>query len=92
MTVGLIGQPAPSTSPGTFSFGLNWAIAYELPNATETAAFYAKKKYRKPVQQRRNRRDLYEKLETILDRYLSFCCTGYEIIVILHLKLNVEGN
>ncbi|XP_041980979.1 uncharacterized protein LOC121734434 [Aricia agestis] len=66
MTVGVIGQPAPSSSPGTFTFGLNWGIAYELPNNTETAAFY-RKKIRKPVAQRRSRRDLYEKLELIMD-------------------------
>ncbi|CAG4940020.1 unnamed protein product [Parnassius apollo] len=66
MTVGLIGQPAPSSSPGTFTFGMNWGIAYELPNTTETARFYHKK-YRKPVAQRRSRRELYEKIELILD-------------------------
>ncbi|XP_045538866.1 uncharacterized protein LOC106711490 [Papilio machaon] len=66
MTVGLIGQPAPSTAPGTFTFGLNWGIAYELPNTTETAQFF-RKKYRKPVAQRRSRRQLYEKMELILD-------------------------
>ncbi|XP_028032043.1 uncharacterized protein LOC114244429 [Bombyx mandarina] len=74
MTVGLIGQPAPSTAPGTFTFGLNWAIAYELPNATETTAFYTQKyKYKKPVHQRRSRRELYEKIETILDRLVDTC-------------------
>ncbi|XP_063367868.1 uncharacterized protein LOC134656279 [Cydia amplana] len=68
MTVGLIGQPAPSSSPGTFTFGLNWGIAYELPNATETlAAYHRKHRLGQPVAQRRNRRDLYEKLEAILD-------------------------
>ncbi|KAI8434491.1 hypothetical protein MSG28_012505 [Choristoneura fumiferana] len=67
MTVGLIGQPAPSSSPGTFTFGLNWGIAYELPNATETLAFYHKKKGRKPMAQRRSRRELYGKIEDILD-------------------------
>lgn len=68
MTVGLIGQPAPTSSPGTFTFGLNWAIAYELPNVTETAAFYSTKKLKKPVQQRRSRRELYGKMESILDK------------------------
>ncbi|XP_073960099.1 uncharacterized protein [Choristoneura fumiferana] len=67
MTVGLIGQPAPSSTPGTFTFGLNWGIAYELPNATETLAFYHKKKGRKPMAQRRSRRELYGKIEDILD-------------------------
>ncbi|XP_049871773.1 uncharacterized protein LOC126370792 [Pectinophora gossypiella] len=70
MTVGVIGQPAPSSAPGTFTFGLNWGIAYELPNATESLRFYHKKyKYKKlqPMMQRRNRRELYEKLEAIID-------------------------
>ncbi|KOB73130.1 Uncharacterized protein OBRU01_11205 [Operophtera brumata] len=39
MTVGVIGQPAPTSSPGTFTFGLNWGVAYELPNSTETARY-----------------------------------------------------
>lgn len=39
MTVGVIGQPAPTSSPGTFTFGLNWGVAYELPNTTETARY-----------------------------------------------------
>lgn len=69
MTVGLIGQPAPSSAPGTFTFGLNWAIAYELPNVTETAAYYkSATRLKKPMQQRRNRRELYGKLESILDK------------------------
>ncbi|KAG6451057.1 uncharacterized protein LOC115444161 [Manduca sexta] len=69
MTIGVLGQPAPSTSPGTFTFGLNWGIAYELPNATETSKFYRKKnRHRKPMEQRRSRRELYEKLEIIMDK------------------------
>ncbi|CAG9565946.1 unnamed protein product [Danaus chrysippus] len=66
MTVGVIGQPAPTSAPGTFTFGLNWGIAYELPNNTETALFYRSKKH-KSIAQRRSRRELYEKLEVILD-------------------------
>ncbi|KAI8434490.1 hypothetical protein MSG28_012504 [Choristoneura fumiferana] len=66
MTVGLIGQPAPSSSPGTFTFGLNWGIAYELPNATETLAFYRKRRGETHAQ-RRSRRELYGKIEDILD-------------------------
>ncbi|CAG4935767.1 unnamed protein product [Colias eurytheme] len=64
-TVGTLGQPAISSSPGIFTFGLNWGIAYELPNVTETAYAYRRKK--KPLMQRRSRRDLYEKLELIID-------------------------
>ncbi|XP_047506333.1 uncharacterized protein LOC125050488 [Pieris napi] len=65
MTVGVIGQPAPTSSPGIFTFGLNWGIAYELPNVTETAYAYRAKK--RPIAQRRSRRQLYEKLELIMD-------------------------
>lgn len=69
MTVGLIGQPAPTSAPGTFTFGMNWGIAYELPNATESLRFYHKKfKNKKPVAQRRSRRELYEKLEALMDK------------------------
>ncbi|XP_022824758.1 uncharacterized protein LOC111355215 [Spodoptera litura] len=69
VTVGLIGQPAPSSSPGTFTFSLNWAIAYELPNVTEATIYFLQKKYykRQHLQKRINRRELYGKLETILD-------------------------
>lgn len=67
MTVGVIGQPAPTSSPGMFTWGMNWGIAYELPNNTETARFYKRfKGRRKPMEQRRSRRELYEKLETII--------------------------
>nr|XP_049702282.1 uncharacterized protein LOC126055745 [Helicoverpa armigera] len=69
MTVGLIGQPAPSSSPGTFTFSVNWAIAYELPNVTETSIYFLQKKYfnKQHLQKRINRRELYGKLEAILD-------------------------
>lgn len=68
MTVGVIGQPAPASAPGTFTFGLNWGIAYELPNSTETSMFYRSKKHKKPLAQRRSRREIYEKIEVILDK------------------------
>ncbi|XP_072938400.1 uncharacterized protein [Epargyreus clarus] len=67
MTVGTLGNPSPSRFPGIFTFGLNWGIAYELPNASETSSFY-QRKFKKPVAQRRSRRDLYQKLEMILDK------------------------
>ncbi|XP_013200808.2 uncharacterized protein LOC106143307 [Amyelois transitella] len=68
MTVGLIGQPAPRNFPGTFVFALNWGVAYDLPNATDTIMYYHNKyRLKKPVAKRRNRRELYRKIETILD-------------------------
>ncbi|XP_045450450.1 uncharacterized protein LOC123659245 [Melitaea cinxia] len=66
LTVGVIGQPAPASYPGTFTFGLNWGIAYELPNNTETSLFY-RRKHKKPLAQRRSRREIYERIEVILD-------------------------
>ncbi|KAG7300452.1 hypothetical protein JYU34_016073 [Plutella xylostella] len=68
MTVGLIGQPSPTTAPGTFTFGMNWGIAYELPNETQSLNFlHQKKKLLKAQAQRRSRRELYGKIESILD-------------------------
>ncbi|RVE40442.1 hypothetical protein evm_014908 [Chilo suppressalis] len=67
MTIGLMGQPSPTTVAGTFTFGLNWAIAYELPNATETLTLFHRKHRLKGITQRRSRRDLYQKLELILE-------------------------
>ncbi|CAH0399375.1 unnamed protein product [Chilo suppressalis] len=67
LTTGVIGQPSPTTAPGTFTLGMNWGIAYELPNATETLTLYHRKYKLKGIAQRRNRRDLYQKLELILE-------------------------
>lgn len=67
--MGVLGQPAPITVPGVITFGLNWGIAYELPNETQTTD--AIKKYKIPnmaMAKRRNRRDLYQKLEKIMEK------------------------
>ncbi|XP_075979941.1 uncharacterized protein LOC142979066 [Anticarsia gemmatalis] len=78
-TVGVIGQPAPHNNPGTFSWGLNWGIAYELPNTTEFIALYSNaRRYRQHVMQRKHRRDLYGKLESILN---NMGYTGRECIL-----------
>lgn len=64
MTVGVLGQPMP----GIFTWGLNWGIAYELPNQTASIeAFKRLKKVPQPLVARRYRRDLYSKLELIMN-------------------------
>ncbi|XP_019868263.2 uncharacterized protein LOC109597077 [Aethina tumida] len=52
-------------TPGEiFTEGVNWGISYELPNDTKSF-----KDFKKPlaVMRRRNRRDLYGKMETIIN-------------------------
>lgn len=76
MTVGQIGQPM--SVPGTFTFGMNWGMAYELPNSTDIAAVFRKyKRRRKPVEQRRHRRELYQQIEAVMDKYVSFPHTSF---------------
>lgn len=54
---------APTT---IWTEGLNWGISYDLPN--DTAIFREYRKYLpKPMMQRRHRRDLYHKMEVIMD-------------------------
>lgn len=68
MTVGLIGNPEFSF----ISFGLNYGFAYDLPT---NASYYqrpgASKVERdietRPMMQRRFRRDLYSKMEIIMN-------------------------
>lgn len=47
-----------------FTEAINWGIAYELPNESSTLREFL---YPKHIMRRRNRRDLYQKLETIMD-------------------------
>ncbi|XP_055855742.1 uncharacterized protein LOC129918961 [Episyrphus balteatus] len=68
MTVGTIGNP----NVNYLSLGMNWGIAYELPNITwvlEQAHGFPKKPAPapEPVIKRRYRRDLYQKLELLMD-------------------------
>lgn len=55
---------APTT---IWTEGLNWGISYDLPN--DTMVFKEYKKYLNPkyMMQRRHRRDLYNKMEVIMD-------------------------
>ncbi|XP_055611456.1 uncharacterized protein LOC129758054 [Uranotaenia lowii] len=61
MTVGVYGNP----NYQMFSWALNWGIAYNLPNQTLTYDMDLNQP--KPMAQRRNRRDLYHKLEVAMD-------------------------
>lgn len=62
MTVGVYGNP----NYQMFSWALNWGIAYNLPNQTLT--YQQDLMMPKPMAQRRNRRDLYHKLEVAMNR------------------------
>lgn len=53
-----------SVAPTIFTEGMNWGIAYDLPNETSTIQALSGSKY---VHQRRSRRDLYEKMELAMD-------------------------
>ncbi|XP_039446524.1 uncharacterized protein LOC120425951 isoform X2 [Culex pipiens pallens] len=61
MTVGVYGNP----NYQMFSWALNWGIAYNLPNQTLT--YQQDLMMPKPMAQRRNRRDLYHKLEVAMN-------------------------
>ncbi|CAH1974898.1 unnamed protein product [Acanthoscelides obtectus] len=50
--------------PGIFTESIAWGLAYELPNDTRSLEELIGSKY---MIKRRNRRDLYSKMETILD-------------------------
>lgn len=54
---------APTT---IWTEGLNWGISYDLPNDTSVFREY-KKYFPMPMMQRRHRRDLYHKMEVIMD-------------------------
>lgn len=54
---------APTT---IWTEGLNWGISYDLPN--DTSQFRAHRKFLPTaMMQRRHRRDLYHKMEVIMD-------------------------
>ncbi|XP_052863501.1 uncharacterized protein LOC128270138 [Anopheles cruzii] len=61
MTIGIYGNP----NYQMVSWALNWGIAYNLPN--QTISFVQEMAEPKPMVQRRNRRDLYQKLEVIMN-------------------------
>lgn len=68
MTVGVLGQP----SVGIYTWGLNWGIAYELPNQNSTLEALRKlNKIPHPLVARRFRRDLYSKLELIMNEWVA---------------------
>ncbi|KAJ8921341.1 hypothetical protein NQ315_002956 [Exocentrus adspersus] len=53
--------------PGVFTESIAWGLAYELPdNVTDYKELYTSSKY---LLKRRNRRDLYGKMETIMNSF-----------------------
>lgn len=58
-----------TVAPATiFVESINWGIAYDLPN--DTAQFREYKKYLYHTMQRRHRRDLYNKMEILMESYV----------------------
>lgn len=70
MTTGVVGNP----DYRYLSMGLNWGIAYDLPNTTwvlQSAHGFGPKDQEhivSPQIKRRHRRDLYGKMETLISR------------------------
>ncbi|XP_023035556.2 uncharacterized protein LOC6649457 isoform X1 [Drosophila willistoni] len=65
-TVGIVGNPNYAYS----SFGLNWGVAYDLPNITlvlQSLHGFSKHPVAPSVLRRRTRRALYSDIETIVD-------------------------
>ncbi|KAH8363447.1 hypothetical protein KR084_010491 [Drosophila pseudotakahashii] len=66
LTTGVIGNP----NLLYLSLGINWGVAYDLPNVTwvlQNAHGWTTKKSAKAQIKRRHRRDLYGRLETMID-------------------------
>ncbi|KAG5672413.1 hypothetical protein PVAND_002544 [Polypedilum vanderplanki] len=73
MTIGIYGNPQYSI----FSWGVNWGFAYELPTNSSTYRHTSLDSFRilrstdvqtAPMIKRSHRRDLYNKMETIMDK------------------------
>ncbi|KAI8121760.1 hypothetical protein CVS40_7244 [Lucilia cuprina] len=81
LTTGVVGNP----DYRYLSMGLNWGIAYELPNTTwvlQHANGFGpkhKEKVASPQIKRRHRRDLYGKLETLIN---GFCLIKILMIIL----------
>lgn len=67
LTTGVIGNP----NLLYLSLGINWGVAYDLPNVTwvlQNAHGWTTKKSAQAQIKRRHRRELYGRLETMIDR------------------------
>lgn len=71
-TLGFVGNPQFIY----FSWAINWGIAYELPNQTWIINNRNRKPLPKQLIKRRHRRDLYNKLEIAIDKWV-LCCAFF---------------
>lgn len=67
-TVGFVGNPQFIY----FSWAINWGLAYDLPNDTWIINERNRKVFPKQIVQRRHRRDLYNRLETVIDKCVKW--------------------
>ncbi|XP_030752626.1 uncharacterized protein LOC115879779 [Sitophilus oryzae] len=75
---------------GLFYEGVNWGISYDLPNATTVKEVFNSNKY---ALKRRQRRDLYNRFETVLEKmgYTGKQCI-YKALCEAPRKLNKKNN
>lgn len=66
LTIGFVGNPVVTY----FTWSMNWGVAYDLPNETWILSTLQKKRrpVPRPVVMRRQRRELYERLENAVDK------------------------
>lgn len=66
MTIGFVGNPVYTY----LTWSMNWGVAYDLPNETWILNLRERKikPVPRPVVMRRQRRDLYERLENAIDK------------------------
>lgn len=67
MTIGMIGNPELDY----LSWAINWGLAYDLPNETWIVQHRNEKILPKPFVQRRHRRDLYNRLEIAIEKFVA---------------------
>lgn len=68
MTIGMIGNPELDY----LSWAINWGLAYDLPNETWIVQHRNEKILPKPFVQRRHRRDLYNRLEIAIEKFVCY--------------------
>lgn len=71
-SLGVTGNP----NAQLLSWAINWGLAYDLPNSTFILEQRDKKAHPKPIVQRRQRRDLYQRLEVAMDRWVWIGASG----------------
>lgn len=69
MTIGVVGNP----NKDYLSWAVNWGVAYDLPNYEwiRNNVLAQNSSNSRAVMQRRTRRDLYQRLEMLMEKYCN---------------------